>query len=81
VSPQALHRGGTGKSPRRLDQAVPAAPARFQEVRAERGVAKLGVGFAFAANQGVALNFARAVNGRNTVNDDQVIGVSYTLGF
>ena len=56
-------------------------PARFQEVRAERGVAKLGVSFAFAANQGVALNFARVVSGRNTVNDDQVVGVSYTLGF
>ena len=25
VLPAALHRGGTGKSPRRLDQAVPAA--------------------------------------------------------
>lgn len=56
-------------------------PTRFQEVRAERGVAKLGVGFAFAANQGVALNFARVVSGRNTVNDDQIIGFSYTLGF
>ena len=57
------------------------APTRFQEVRAERGVAKFGVGFAFAANQGVALNFARVVSGSNTVNDDRIIGFSYTLGF
>ena len=57
------------------------SPARFQEVRAERGVAKLGVGYGFAGNQGVALNLARAVSGRNTVKDDQIVGVAYTLGF
>lgn len=56
-------------------------PTRFQEVRAERGIVKFGVGFAFAANQGVALNFARVVSGRNTVNDDRIVGFSYTLGF
>lgn len=57
------------------------SPARFQEVRAERGVAKLGVGYGFAGNQGVALNLARAVSGRNTVKDDQIVGVAYTIGF
>ena len=57
------------------------SPARFQEVRAERGIAKLGVGYAFAGNQGVALNFAKAVSGRNTVKDDQIVGVAYSIGF
>jgi hypothetical protein len=57
------------------------SPARFQEVRAERGIAKLGVGYAFAGNQGVALNLAKAVSGRNTVKDDQIIGLSYTFAF
>ena len=57
------------------------SPARFQEVRAERGVAKLGVGYAFAGNQGVALNLAKAVSGRNTVKDDQIVGLSYTFAF
>ncbi len=56
-------------------------PARFQEVRAERGIARLGVGYAIAANHGVALNFARVLSGRNAVKDDQVIGLSYTAGF
>lgn len=57
------------------------SPARFQEVRAERGVAKLGVGYAFAGNQGVALNLAKALSGRNTVKDDQIVGLSYTFAF
>lgn len=57
------------------------SPARFQEVRAERGVAKLGVGYAFAGNQGVALNLAKTVSGRNTVKDDQIVGIAYTIGF
>ena len=57
------------------------SPARFQEVRAERGVAKLGVGYAFASNQGVALNLAKALSGRNTVKDDQIVGLSYAFAF
>lgn len=57
------------------------SPARFQEVRAERGVAKLGIGYGFAGNQGVALNFAKTVSGRNTVKDDQIVGIAYTIGF
>jgi hypothetical protein len=56
-------------------------PARFQEVREERSLAKAGVSYAFAANQGVALNFARVVDGRNTVRDDQIVNLSYTYGF
>ncbi len=57
------------------------SPARFQEVRAERGVAKLGIGYGFAGNQGVALTIAKAVSGRNTVKDDQIVGIAYTIGF
>ena len=57
------------------------SPARFQEVREERGVVKAGVGYAFASNQGVALNLAKTTSGRNTVKDDQAIGLSYTFAF
>jgi hypothetical protein len=57
------------------------APSRFQEVRAERGVAKLGLGYALAGNQGLALNLAQTVSGRNTVKDDQIVGLSYTYAF
>jgi hypothetical protein len=57
------------------------SPARFQEVSAERGVAKLGLGYAFAPQQGISVNLGQVVSGRNTVNDDRLAGVSYTLGF
>ena len=57
------------------------SPARFQQVREERGVVKLGIGYAFARNQGLALNLAKTTSGRNTVKDDQVIGLSYTIAF
>lgn len=57
------------------------SPARFQEVRTERGIAKLGLGWAFASNQGVALNVASVVSGRNTVKDDQIVGLVYTIAF
>ena len=57
------------------------SPARFQEVREERGVVKLGIGYAFAGNQGLALNLAKTTSGRNTVKDDQAVGLSYTIAF
>ena len=57
------------------------SPARFQEVREERGVAKFSVGYAFARNQGIALNLARTTRGRNTVKDDQAVGLSYAFAF
>ena len=58
------------------------SPARFQEVRAERELVKLGVGFAFAGNQGLALNYAKVLGGgRNTVKDDPIVGLSYTYAF
>ena len=56
------------------------SPARFQDVRAERRIAKLGVGYALAGNQGVGLNFARVASGRNTIKDD-IVGLSYTVAF
>ena len=56
-------------------------PARFQEVREERGVAKFSLGYAFASNQGVALNLAKTTSGRNTVKDDQAVGLSYIFAF
>ena len=57
------------------------SPARFQEVRAERTLAKLSIGYAIAGNQGISLNFASLVSGRNTVKDDQIIGLSYSYAF
>jgi hypothetical protein len=57
------------------------SPARFQEVRAERSLTKLGLGYAFAGNQGLALSFASTGKGRNTVKDKQIIGLGYTVGF
>ena len=57
------------------------SPARFQQVREERSVVKLGVGLAIAGNQGIALNLAKTTSGRNTVKDDQVTGLSYTYAF
>lgn len=56
-------------------------PARFQEVNEERELLKFGVGYAISGNQGVSLNFATVVDGRNTVKDDEIIGVSYTYAF
>ncbi len=57
------------------------SPARFQEVRSERSLTKLGVAYAFAGNQGVALSFANVGSGRNTVKDKQIVGLAYTIGF
>jgi len=57
------------------------SPGRFQEVREERGVAKFSVGYALSGNQGLALNLAKTTSGRNTVKDDQAIGLSYTFAF
>ncbi len=57
------------------------APTRFQQVRAERTLVKGGVAWAFAGNQGLALNLAKVTSGRNTVKDDSVVGLSYTYAF
>jgi hypothetical protein len=58
------------------------SPARFQQVRAQRSLLRAGVGFAFAGNQGVALNLAKAQgDGRNAVKDDSVVSLSYAIAF
>ena len=54
------------------------SPSRFQEINAERELVKFGIGYAISANQGIALNFATILDGRNTVKDDKIIGISYT---
>jgi hypothetical protein len=57
------------------------SPARFQEVAAERSIVRVGLGYALSANQGLSLNLARVASGRNTVKDDSIVGLSYTVGF
>ncbi len=57
------------------------SPAKFQQVREERSTARLGASYAIARNQSVALNFGKAIKGRNTVKDDRIIGLGYTVGF
>lgn len=55
-------------------------PARFNEVKEERSLVKAGLGYGFG-NQGVALNWAMLVEGRNTVNDEYIVSLSYGIGF
>jgi hypothetical protein len=57
------------------------SPARFQEVRAERGLAKLSVAYSLLGNQSLSLNLASVVRGRNTVKDDAIVGAAYSYGF
>lgn len=57
------------------------SPARFPEIRAEVSLAKVGLNYSIASNQGIALNFAKTVDGRNVVKDDTIIGASYTYAF
>jgi Protein of unknown function (DUF1302) len=56
-------------------------PARFQQVREERSVIKLGLGYAIGSNQTLAVNFAKLVGGRNTVQDDNILGLGYSYSF
>jgi hypothetical protein len=58
------------------------SPDRFQQVRAERQLVKLGVGYALAANHGVNLSLQSFVgDGRNTPRDNRIVGLTYTVGF
>jgi hypothetical protein len=57
------------------------SPARFQEVREQRDTARLGLSYAFAANRSLNLSVGKLVSGRNTVKDDSIVGIGYTLGF
>jgi hypothetical protein len=56
-------------------------PAAFQQVKEQRQVAKLGASFAIASNQTIGLGFAKVVSGRNTVKDDRIVSVNYSIGF
>ncbi len=65
-----------------LDIGAPGfTPARFKEVNEVRELVKLGIGYAISGNQGISLNLATVVDGKNTVKDDEIIGVSYTHAF
>ncbi len=58
------------------------SPARFQQVRAERELVRASLGWGFSSNQGISLGWAQSLSGgRNTNKDDQIVSVSYTIGF
>ncbi len=56
-------------------------PARFQQVREERSVIKVGLGYSIGANQSINVNFGKLVGGRNTVQDDKLLGLGYSYSF
>lgn len=56
-------------------------PAAFQKVREERETVRIGASYAITAKQSVGLNLGQAISGRNTVRDDRIVGLSYSLGF
>ena len=65
-----------------LDIAGPGfSPALFQTVKEERDTGSLGLSYAIAGNQTIALNFSKVLSGRNTVKDNQIVGVGYSYGF
>ncbi len=65
-----------------LDIAGPGfSPARFQQVREQRDTLRIGASYAFAANQSLALSLGKLVNGKNTVRDDSIVGIGYSIGF
>jgi hypothetical protein len=57
------------------------SPDRFQQVNEKRDTVRLGASYSFAANQSLALSFGKLVSGRNTVKDDRIIALGYTIGF
>ena len=84
VTPQlALSIGYTSKKfGGNLDIGGPGfSPALFQNVREERETARLGVSYAIAGNQSIALNLGKLISGRNTVKDDLIVGLGYSYGF
>lgn len=56
-------------------------PDRFQQVREERDVIKVGVGLALAGNQALGLSASQLISGRNTTRDDYAVSLNYTYGF
>jgi Putative MetA-pathway of phenol degradation len=57
------------------------SPDRFQQVNEKRDTVRLGASYSIAANQSLALSFGKLVSGRNTVKDDRIIALGYTIGF
>lgn len=57
------------------------ANPRYKQVRAQNRTAKVGLNYSLAGNQALALNLGTTIDGRNTVDDDTIIGLSYTYGF
>ena len=57
------------------------ANPRYKQVRAQNRTAKIGLNYSLAGNQALALNLGTTIDGRNTVDDDTIIGLSYTYGF
>jgi Putative MetA-pathway of phenol degradation len=65
-----------------LDIAGPGfSPARFQQVNEERDTVRVGASYSFSGNQSVALQYGKLVRGRNTVRDDNILGLAYTFSF
>ena len=84
ITPQlALSAGYTSKKfGGNLDIGAPGfSPALFQNVREERETARLGLSYAIAGNQSVSLNLSKVISGRNTVKDNQIVGIGYSFGF
>jgi hypothetical protein len=57
------------------------SPAAFQRVKEERETGRLGVSYAIASSQSVSLNLGKVFSGRNTVKDDSILGLGYSVGF
>jgi hypothetical protein len=65
-----------------LDIGAPGfTPARFQQVKEERETVRLGAVFAVTNKQSIGLNLGKTLDGRNTVKDDLIAGISYSFGF
>lgn len=56
-------------------------PERFQEVNEERELVKFSLNYAVGPSQGIAFTLATLTDGRNTVADDEIAGLTYTHAF
>jgi hypothetical protein len=57
------------------------SPPAFQRVKEQRETARVGVAYAIAGNQTIALNLGKVIGGRNTVKDDSILGLGYSYSF
>ncbi len=57
------------------------SPAAFQRVKEQRETARVGVSYAIGGTQSVALSLGKVIGGRNTVKDDSILGLGYSIGF